>query len=235
MSGSKDILIEQLRERAEKAERFNAYLLGETVYAQMQNEEETGDKIAEEIVETLMETLIEPWLGLNKEQIERCRVIIPERLPRAILWMGQLNRRLAMEEEEKKKLAAERDEARAERDEFRRRIECTPPFPYEGGDFVPLDDEQLHALRMRWSTGPEQYQADADALIGTALHMRRERDERAEKIGKLVLEVWGTDPAQLRWSADHRARLGRIDSTTDDPQAVLLLRGVADILETTDG
>lgn len=114
MSGSKDILIEQLRERAEKTERFNAYLLGETVYAQMQNEEETGDKIAEEIVETLMETLIEPWMGLTKEQIERCRVIIPERLPRAILCMRDLNRRLAVEEEEEKKLAAERDEAIAE-------------------------------------------------------------------------------------------------------------------------
>lgn len=72
------------------------------------------------------------------------------------------------------------------------------------------------------------------AVLGAAAQPAPAFDERAEKIGKLVLELWGTDPAQLRWQADHRARLGRIDSTTDDPQAVLLLRGVADILETTD-
>lgn len=159
MSGSKDILIEQLRERAEKAERFNAYLLGETVYALMQNEEEISDKVAEEIVETLMDTLIEPWLGLNKEQIERCRVIIPERLPRAILWMGQLTRRLAMEEEEKKKLAAERDEAIAEA-------------------------EAHNAAATQYEKDIATLRAERDEA-----RAEREREERLEALGRAIVEA----------------------------------------------
>lgn len=171
MSGSKDILIEQLRERAEKAERFNAYLLGETVYAQMQNEEETGDKIAEEIVDLLMENLCAPWFALSEEQMERCRVIIPERLPRAILFMHELNRRLAMEEEEKKKLAAERDEARAEAEAHN-----AAATQYE---------KDIAALRAERDARPDISVEDAARAMGAALWLaagEHDYDQRAAAI-----------------------------------------------------
>lgn len=57
-------------------------------------------------------------------------------------------------------------ELEAEKDVLRRRIETTPPW----GD-APLSKEEMDALRKRWSFAPEQYQADADALIAT-VHMR---------------------------------------------------------------
>lgn len=37
----------------------------------------------------------------------------------------------------------------------------------------PLSIEHFHGIRMRWSTGPERYQADADALIGCVIMQRR--------------------------------------------------------------
>lgn len=76
-------------------------------------------------------------------------------------------------------LTAERDAAIAERDELRRRLESMPPWPEEG---EPLDDEQMRALMLRWSTGPELYQADADALIASLRMARAELDDtRAER------------------------------------------------------
>jgi len=58
----------------------------------------------------------------------------------------------------------EHDAVIAERDELKRRIETMPPWPDDGH---ALDDAQMRALMLRWSTGPELYQADADALIAT--------------------------------------------------------------------
>lgn len=63
------------------------------------------------------------------------------------------------------------DMAGAEVERMRRRIETMPPWPRDG---EPLSDEQMRALKLRWSTGPERYQADADALIATVLHERAE-------------------------------------------------------------
>ncbi len=63
------------------------------------------------------------------------------------------------------------DALRAEVERLRRRIESTPPWTTDG---EPLTDEQLRALKLRWSTGPEQYQSDADALIATVITHRRE-------------------------------------------------------------
>lgn len=97
----------------------------------------------------------------------------------------------------------ERDAAVAERDELRRRLESMPPWPEEG---EPLDDEQMRALMLRWSTGPELYQADADALIAS-LRMARaeiddtraERDQLRQRLRlteeTLIAEVGGRGPA----------------------------------------
>lgn len=58
-------------------------------------------------------------------------------------------------------LAAERDALVAEVARLKKRLETTPPWSI--GLCSPV---ALEALRSRWSTGPEQYQADADTLIG---------------------------------------------------------------------
>lgn len=80
--------IEQLREQLRKAEHFNKYLLGETVYTVMQV---TPDEGAKAIVEALMDSLCEPWFNLTDEQMALCHRVLPERLPRAVLYMGELN------------------------------------------------------------------------------------------------------------------------------------------------
>lgn len=69
---------------------------------------------------------------------------------------------------------------------------------------------------------------EVDELCRLAL-LGLERDERAEKIGKLVMDLWGTNPKPLRLSADHRTILGK--ASGDHFHTVRLLRGVADILE----
>jgi len=60
---------------------------------------------------------------------------------------------------------------KAEIARYRRWLDFAPPFPKT---FKPLDDEGLRAIRLRWATGPERYQADADALIFTIAYMRAE-------------------------------------------------------------
>lgn len=70
----------------------------------------------------------------------------------------------------------------AERDELKRRIESTPPWPDDG---QALDGEQMRALMLRWSTGPELYQADADALIATARAAIAERDRLRRELEAL--------------------------------------------------
>jgi hypothetical protein len=73
---------------------------------------------------------------------------------------------------------AENERLRGEVERLTRRIECAPPWP---DDRKALDDEQMCALLLRWSTGPERYQADADALIATTMEARR-RAEAAEQL-----------------------------------------------------
>lgn len=66
--------------------------------------------------------------------------------------------------------------AREEAARLRRLVETATPWTAA----PPLTAEELRALRLRWSSGPERYQADADALIATVLH-ERERAEKAER------------------------------------------------------
>lgn len=67
---------------------------------------------------------------------------------------------------------------KAEIAKYRRWLDCAPPWP---SSFKPLDDEGLRAVRLRWATGPERYQADADALIFTIQHMKMEAARLAEE------------------------------------------------------
>lgn len=60
--------------------------------------------------------------------------------------------------------------ALAEVEQLRHRLETSPPWEVSTN---PTNAE-LEALRRRWSTGPEQYQADADALIAAVLYARAE-------------------------------------------------------------
>lgn len=73
--------------------------------------------------------------------------------------------------DELRELCAELDRARSEEERLTRRLESAIPW---STDALAVDDAQLRALRLRWSTGPELYQADADALIATVLEQRRE-------------------------------------------------------------
>jgi len=107
-----------LRERAEAAERLNKYLLGETIYTVMQME--AGD-VAKEIVGAMMDALHESWDALTEEQVALCRRILPERLPRAVLFMEDMNTRLEREAAETarwKAVAESRPEITAEDSRF---------------------------------------------------------------------------------------------------------------------
>lgn len=80
--------------------------------------------------------------------------------------------------DELRELCAELDRARSEEERLTRRLESAIPW---STDALAVDDAQLRALRLRWSTGPELYQADADALIATVLEQRRQIERmRAE-------------------------------------------------------
>jgi hypothetical protein len=41
----------------------------------------------------------------------------------------------------------------------------------------PPTDEEMRAIRLRWASGPEKYQADADALIAAVIHGRQRETE----------------------------------------------------------
>lgn len=60
----------------------------------------------------------------------------------------------------------------AERDALTRRIETMPPWRVSS----PPTDDEMRALRLRWSTGPERYQADADKLIAAVIDLRTKFD-----------------------------------------------------------
>lgn len=81
-------------------------------------------------------------------------------------------------------LLAALDAKSAEAERLRRRIESAPPWVSDG---EPLSDEQMRALKLRWSTGPERYQADADALIATVLHERAEVERHLRTAEETVL------------------------------------------------
>lgn len=84
-----------------------------------------------------------------------------------------------------------------------------------------LDDEQMRALLLRWSTGPEQYQADADALIATARaaiaraeKADAERDAAKASNGQLRRCIDEREAAELRALADldeARARVAELE------------------------
>lgn len=98
-----------------------------------------------------------------------------------------------------------------------------------------LEREMREAHERRWGNdlaGVSITRQTYTELVRLAL-LGIERDTRVEQIGKLVLELWGTDPKPLRWSADHRAALDRIDSSVDHFHTVRLMRGIADILDQT--
>lgn len=62
----------------------------------------------------------------------------------------------------------------------------------------PLDDAALLAIQQRWATGPERYQADADALITTVLDQRRDAANKQAMLdaafgGKKIGEEWCRD------------------------------------------
>jgi len=55
-------------------------------------------------------------------------------------------------------------------------------LPDAWSDMPPLTDEHLHGIKVRWATGPERYQADADALIGEVLRLRAEAVRAEERM-----------------------------------------------------
>lgn len=73
--------------------------------------------------------------------------------------------------------AAARERAEAEVARLTRLVESAPPWRVSK---VPTDAE-MRALRLRWSTGPERYQGDADALIAAVNHLKDELG-RAQRI-----------------------------------------------------
>lgn len=44
----------------------------------------------------------------------------------------------------------------------------------------PPTDEEMRAIRLRWASGPEKYQSDADALIAAVIHGRQRETELKE-------------------------------------------------------
>jgi hypothetical protein len=107
-----------------------------------------------------------------------------------------------------------------ERDALKRRIESTPPWPEDG---KALDGEQMRALLKRWSTGPERYQADADAPIATAMAAiaraeaaERERDEVREALAICRKAHAGLDEMFY----EERARLAPLRKVREAAEAI---------------
>lgn len=79
---------------------------------------------------------------------------------------------------------------------LRRQIEfALPSLPTTGRE---LTLEEMSAIKLRWSTGPEKYQNDADALIGCVIALRA----RAEHAETLYQEIFGGMPADRQTTHD---------------------------------
>lgn len=65
--------------------------------------------------------------------------------------------------------------------------------------------EEMRAIRSRWGTGPEKYQADADALICGIIHARERADDAEKKLAALVEAFDAVDKAGAEVSRLHRA------------------------------
>ena len=72
----------------------------------------------------------------------------------------------------------------------------------------PPTDEEMRAIRLRWASGPEKYQSDADALIAAVIHGRQRETELKE-----ILAGRTTPPTQAEMEA-HKG-LWRWVSTKD--------------------
>lgn len=62
-------------------------------------------------------------------------------------------------------------------------------------DYAPLTENDLRAIRLRWSTAPEGYQADADAMMAGLLDARRECAAMLEAIHGPTDTRLGTCPS----------------------------------------
>ena len=107
--------------------------------------------------------MTEPWKGVVEEAREfiegRCGVVVPRD---ADVLAFVIRRAIAHGEEQ-----------------LQRR---TKWLPDAWSDMPPLTDEHLHGIKVRWATGPERYQADADALIGEVLRLRAEAVRAEERM-----------------------------------------------------
>lgn len=77
-------------------------------------------------------------------------------------------------------LVRERDAANTERARMQRMLETMPPWRVS----EPPTDEELRAIRLRWATGPERYQSDADALIAAVMQYRRKTATLTEELDR---------------------------------------------------
>ena len=102
---------------------------------------------------------------------------------------------------------------------LRRMLDTSPPWRVSD----PPTDEEMHALRLRWATGPERYQADADALIAAVMHGRSERAKITARAEAAEQERDAALAAVDAMRADYAPR--REPPTADEVRAVSRLWG----------
>lgn len=79
--------------------------------------------------------------------------------------------------EEIQALCTALDEAETKNAELTRRLDhATPWLPLDAME-RPLTPEELRAIKLRWHTANENYQADADALIASVILLRDRVEE----------------------------------------------------------
>lgn len=106
------------------------------------------------------------------------------------------------------------ERAERERDDARRMLERATPWAvrHEGEPTT----EEMRAIRSRWGTGPEKYQADADALICGIVHARARADAAEKKLDALAKAasqaVYATVAAEVFGDNGHAAAVRALDA-----------------------
>ena len=98
----------------------------------------------------------------------------------------------------------ERDEARAEVARLQRQMDHATPWRVS----EPPTDDEMRAIRWRWASGPERYQADADALISAVMHGR----DREAALGRDVESLRALLEGERALRHEHGKRIGWAES-----------------------
>ena len=116
---------------------------------------------------------------------------------------------------------------KGEESRARKNLDNALPGPPSIGARLRLTLEHEHAIRVRWSSGPEDYQADMDAVLRELASLRAEHELGAAYI------------AALNDSGRFASRLVEVDRNGADrgarSVALALVEGVRGIYDDTDG